>query len=54
MKTNLEIHEKLKSLETKQEKSKILFEWVKTGVIKHSQFYAIITCPLFTGENKLF
>ena len=42
MKTDIEIRDKLMSLTTNNERRKLLFEWVKTGIVNFKQFDALI------------
>lgn len=42
MKTTTELVDKLISLQTFQERKKLLFEWVKTGVVNFQQFNTLI------------
>jgi hypothetical protein len=42
MKTDIEIRDKLMSLTTNNERRKLLFKWVKTGVVNFKQFDALI------------
>jgi hypothetical protein len=42
MKTDIEIRDKLMSLTTNNERRKLLFEWVKTGIVTFKQFDKLI------------
>lgn len=42
MKTDIELRDKLMSFQTNEERSKLLYEWVKTGVVNYKQFYLLI------------
>ena len=42
MKTDIEIMDKLMSLTTNNERRKLLFEWVKNGIVNFKQFDALI------------